>query len=58
MSRGPVIYESTITIPVTDEQKEVIRRGAIATGESMGMFARRVSIKEALKEVRRLKKAA
>ena len=52
------MFESTITIPVSAEQKEVIRNGAIATGESLGTFARRVAIKEAIKESRRFKQAA
>ena len=58
MSRGPVVFEHTTVIRLATEQKELIRLGALATGESVGMFIRRSALKEAAKEIRKLKQAA
>lgn len=54
MSKGPVIYETTITIPVTHEQKEEIRLAATKAGDVLARFARKAT----LEETRRILKAA
>jgi uncharacterized protein (DUF1778 family) len=54
MSRGPVIYDTTLTVAMSSDQKEEIRRAATKIGSTLGVFTRSVLIKEAT----RIKKAA
>ncbi len=58
MSRGPLVFEHTTVIRLAEEQRDLIRRGSLLTGEPLGTFIRRAAIKEAMKEIRKLKQAA
>ncbi len=54
MSKGPLIYDTSITIRVTPDQKAEISLAATKVGDVLSRFAR----KAALKETRRILKAA
>lgn len=54
MSRGPVIYDTTLTIAISSAQKEEIRGAATKIGSTLGVFTRGTLLKESA----RIKKAA
>lgn len=58
MSRGPVVFEHVTPIRLATEQKELIQRGALATGETVNMFIRRAALEKATREIRKQKQAA
>jgi uncharacterized protein (DUF1778 family) len=54
MSKGPMIYDTVLSIKVTKDQKEAIRSAATTIGSQLGIFIRTTLVKEAAK----IKKAA
>ena len=58
MSRGPLVFEHVTPIKLATEQKELIARGALATGESVVMFIRRAALEKATREIRKQKQIA
>lgn len=58
MSRGPLVFKHVTLIKLATEQKELIARGALATGETVVAFMRRAAVEKATRELRKLKQAA